>query len=305
MQHVLSLFDLSNDDVAAILELSRTLKAKFREGTREEILPRQVIGLIFEKPSLRTRVSFETGIRQLGGSAIFLTEDAGWGKREPISDFTQVLSRFVDCIVCRANSHATVEAIASFSTKPVINGLTDLYHPCQALADVLTLYDRFDDITSRKMTYVGDCNNVARSLVIACGKLNIPISIACPNGYQFDSEFETLLRNEIPNLQLEQFEDPVEAVKGASAVYTDVWVSMGQEAESDRRKREFADYQVNEKLMAHAESDAIFLHCLPAHRGLEVSAAVIDGPQSAIFDQAENRMHAQKGLMAWLLNRPN
>lgn len=302
MRHVLSLFDLSKSELESVLDLSRSIKAKYRNGEREPLLPRKVIGMIFEKPSLRTRVSFETGIRHLGGSAIFLTEDVGWGKREPIEDFAQVLSRFVDAIVCRANSHTTVTELASYSVCPVINGLTDLYHPCQALADILTMYDRFGSkLSDRKITYVGDCNNVARSLVIACGKLEIPISIACPDDYQFDQTFHDELVEQIPDVQLEVTNDTSAAVKDASAVYTDVWASMGQEAEEAKRNRDFAAYQVNESIMANAASDAIFLHCLPAHRGLEVSPEVIDGDQSAVYEQAENRMHAQKGLMTWLL----
>lgn len=302
MRHVTSLFDLTDEEVQAVLDRSIQLKKDFKAGKRESLLPGYVIGLLFEKPSLRTRVSFETGVRHLGGGSLFLGDDVGWGKRESPEDFSKVLSRFVDAIVCRSNSHEMVETLAKYSSCPVVNGLTDRFHPCQALADLLTVSEMPGGLKDKKIAYVGDANNVARSLLIGCAKLNVPCAIAAPEGYQFEQELIDRINNDYPKFEWTQTADPVEAVKDAAAVYTDVWVSMGQEKETEIRKQAFADYQVTGELMGHAEKDAIFLHCLPAHRGLEVSADVIDGEQSRIYDQAENRMHAQKGLLVWLLH---
>ncbi len=301
MQHLLTLFDLSDIQVEEVLAIAGTIKAETKVGHREPRLLRKTIGLVFEKPSLRTRVSFEAGIRQLGGSALFLSDDVGFGKREPMKDFSEVLSRFVDAIVCRAKSHETVETLAKYSNCPIINGLTDSFHPCQALADLLTVKEHFGSLGNDRICYVGDANNVARSLVIACGKLRVPVTISCPKKYSFDDDFLARVKKEIPKLDLEIKEDPREAAQHAGVVYTDVWASMGQEAEQAEREKDFADYQVNADLMKEARPDAIFLHCLPAHRGLEVTSDVIDGPQSRVYEQAENRMHAQKGLLAWLI----
>ncbi len=302
MRHVLSLFDLNTEDIHAVLAVSAQLKAKLKRGVREPVLTGQVAGLLFEKPSMRTRVSFQAGMTQLGGGSLFLGEDVGWGSRESAEDFSRVLSEYVDVIVCRAKQHATVEEIAKYSTCPVINGLTESYHPCQALADLFTLIELRGDPMGLKLAYVGDANNVARSLAIICGRLDVHMSIASPAGYHFDPKFLDKLKHEIPDVRLTETEDPVEAVEGACAVYTDVWASMGQEAEREERARKFADLQVNAKLMSHAPSDAYFLHCLPAHRGEEVTAEVIDGPNSVVIQQAANRMHVQKGLLAWLLD---
>lgn len=301
MRHVVSLIDLSSSDILEILQLSKDLKSKFEAGTREPILAGFVMALLFEKPSLRTRVSFETGIRHMGGSSLFLGNDVGFGKRESIEDFAQVLSSYTDVIVCRAKRHETVVQLASHSTCPVINGLTDYTHPCQALADLLTIREYAGSLDYQKVAYVGDANNVARSLVTACAKLGVPISVATPKGFEFDEPFLERLKVDVPDHALTLTHDAAVAVKDATAVYTDVWVSMGQEAEKAERLKKFADYQVNSKLMKLAAPQACFLHCLPAHRGEEVTAEVIDGPQSVVIQQAENRMHAQKGLMAWLL----
>lgn len=302
MKSVLTLFDLSSDDINAIFDRSADLKTKLEQGIREPILTGRVAGLLFEKPSLRTRVSFEAGMTQLGGGSLFLGEDVGWGSRESVEDFARVLSEYVDVIVCRANRHSTVEQLAKYSTCPVINGLTDCYHPCQALADLFTVRELRGSLAGSKLAYVGDANNVARSLAIACGRLGVEMSIAGPEGYQFDQPFVDRLQREAPNLQLTQTNVPAEAVAGATAVYTDVWASMGQESERSARAQTFASFQVDAKLMSAAPSDAHFLHCLPAHRGEEVTADVIDGPQSAVVQQAANRMHVQKGLLAWLLS---
>lgn len=301
MRHLLTLFDLTDDEVRAILDLAHDMKKAVLRGEREPRLLRKTIGMIFEKPSLRTRVSFEAGIRQMGGSAIFLGEDAGFGKREPIRDFSQVLSRFVDGIVCRAKSHDTVVQLAEHSCVPVINGLTDAYHPCQALADLLTIEEHFGSLKHQHVCYIGDANNVARSLVIACGRLHVPVTVVCPEQYRFDDPFIERMKLDCAHGDFQVVHDVQAGVSDATVVYTDVWASMGQEAEQAQREKDFAAFQVNEQAMRLADANAIFLHCLPAHRGLEVTAGVIDGPQSKVYDQAENRMHAQKAVMAWLM----
>lgn len=302
MKHVLTLFDLTADEVKKIFELTKDLKTKLERGVRESLFPGRVLALLFEKQSLRTRVSFETAMTHLGGGSMFLGRDVGWGERESAADFGHVLGQYVDVVACRANSHAKVEALAEYCDRPVINSLTDTAHPCQALADLYTLQELNDSLQGLRLAYVGDANNVARSLAIACGKLDVEFAIASPDGYQFDADFVAKLEREVPNLSLIQTTDPSEAVTGAAAVYTDVWASMGQEAEREERARVFADYQVNSTLMKQATAQACFLHCLPARRGEEVTGEVIDGPQSAIVQEAGNRLHAQKGLLAWLLS---
>ncbi len=301
MKSVLSLFDLTTEEIQAIFEFSADLKAKLKNGVRQSILKHRVAGLLFEKPSLRTRVSFESGMMQMGGGSLFLGEDVGWGSRESVEDFARVLSEYVDCIVCRANAHSTVEQLAKYSICPVINGLTDAYHPCQGLADLFTLKELHGDFEGRKIAYIGDANNVARSLAIICGRLNVTLSVACPEGYDFDEAFLVKLQAQNLGTTLTRTHDPREAVQDANAVYTDVWASMGQEAEREQRAKIFADFQVNASLMAAAPRDAYFLHCLPAHRDEEVTGDVIDGPRSAVVQQASNRLHVQKGLLAWLL----
>ncbi|MEX0820302.1 MAG: ornithine carbamoyltransferase [Pirellulaceae bacterium] len=301
MRHVLTLFELTSQEIEHIFAITEDLKTKFQAGIREPLFPGRVLALLFEKQSLRTRVSFETAIANLGGSSLFLGKDVGWGERESTADFGQVLGQYVDAVVCRSSSHAKVEELAKHCTCSIINGLTDAAHPCQALADLYTLRERHGSLSGLRLAYVGDANNVARSLAIACGKMDVEFAIATPQRYQFDQDFRSKLRKEIPTLKLVETSDPIEAVKGAAAVYTDVWASMGQEAEQAERAAAFADYQVDAALMKHADADACFLHCLPARRGEEVSAEVIDGPQSAIVQEAGNRLHAQKGLLAWLL----
>lgn len=298
IRHLPSLFELTNDEVRNILDLSLRIKREANSGKREPILAGRVIALLFEKPSLRTRVSFEAGMIQMGGGSLFLGQDVGWGSRESIADFAKVLSSLVDAIVCRAKSHDVVLQLIKYSSCPVINGLTDLFHPCQALADMLTIQEQGQQ---GKVAYIGDANNVAKSLVIICAKLNVPMAIASPAGYQFDKHFISQLTQHAPGYKLEQTTDPVKAVTGAVAVYTDVWASMGQESEQEIRAKAFADYQVNSALMSHASPEACFLHCLPARRGEEVTDEVMDAAYSRVIAQAENRMHAQKGLLAWLL----
>lgn len=301
MRHILDLFELSGDEVRRVLEISQQLKTNFQRGIRQPLLPGRVMALLFEKPSLRTRVSFETAIMHLGGNTLFLGADVGWGKREPTADFARVLSSYVDVIVVRAFRHQDVVELASYSTAPVVNGLTDLAHPCQALADLLTVREVHGGWEGLTIAYVGDANNVAASLAVACAKLGVGFSIASPQGYQFEPAFLKRLSDAVPGFVVKETTDPREAVRNANAVYTDVWTSMGQEAEQAQRMKAFANYQVDSKLFSLAQPDACFLHCLPAHRGEEVSADVIDGPRSAVLQQAENRMHAQKGLLAWLL----
>lgn len=302
MQHVLTLNDFSSDQIEQILAVADELKTRFMQGERPSRLSSRVLGLLFSKPSLRTRVSFEAGMSQLGGSSLYLGTDVGWGTREPVKDFARVISQYIDVLVCRTHEHSLIEELAQYSSCPVINGLTDRYHPCQALADVMTLRELRPDRKDLKMAYVGDGNNVARSLAIICAKLGIAFSIAAPQGYHLEKSLFEMLKKENPKCELTQTEDPRVALKDASAVYTDVWSSMGFEHEQAQRQRDFAAYQVNATLMKAAPADAIFLHCLPAHRGEEVTADVIDSSSSAIVQQAGNRMHAQKGLLVWLLS---
>jgi ornithine carbamoyltransferase len=301
MRHLVTLSDVNAAEIRRMFSIAEDLKSKFAQGLREPLLPGRVLALLFEKQSLRTRVSFEAGMVHLGGSSIMLGEDAGFGKRESIADFARVLSEMVDVIVVRARRHATVEEFARHSSCRVINGLTDLAHPCQALADIFTLQEQFGELTALRLVWVGDGNNVARSLLEACGHLGIEFVVCTPKGYELDAEFIKRSRQEFPDLKLTTTHDPNEAVRGANAVYTDVWASMGQESERDQRRRDFADYQVNSRLMTLAGRDAVFMHCLPAHRGEEVTDDVIDSPQSVVIAQAANRMHVQKGILVWLL----
>ncbi|KAA5542293.1 ornithine carbamoyltransferase [Roseiconus nitratireducens] len=303
MQHFLSLFDISSDDLKLILKIATVVKSKWQVGERPSILGNMVVALLFEKPSLRTRVSFESGMVQMGGSSLFLGQDVGWGKREAPSDFTNVLGQFIDAVVCRAKLHERVEELASFDAMPVINGLTDLCHPCQALADILTIQEIFGSYTGKHLVFVGDGNNVAQSLALGCAMLDMKFTLACPKGYEMDSNWLSRLAKVCPNASVETMHDADAAVATADVIYTDVWTSMGQEAEMLERRRAFADYQVNNPLIAAAPSSACVMHCLPAVRGEEISDEVMDGDRSAIIRQAGNRMHAQKGLLVWMLAR--
>ena len=302
MRHFITLDDVSVAELDRVMELAETIKKEYKAGRQKTYLPGKMLALIFEKQSLRTRVSFEAGMTQLGGASMFLGDDVGFGKRETTADFGHVLSSMVDVIAFRAKKHESVVELAKYCTCPVINALTDQAHPCQALADMLTVKERIGSLKGRKIAWVGDANNVAISLIRAGIKLGVKVVLATPKKYQFDAETVKRITSFDPNYKLEMLADPFEAVKDASAIYTDVWASMGQEAEEAQRKKDFADYQVNDKLLAAANKDCIFLHCLPAKRGVEVTDEVMDSPQSAIVQQAENRMHAQKGLLVWLLN---
>jgi len=300
-RHLLTLADVTAVEIERIFSITEDLKTKHLKGLREPLLPGRVMAMLFEKPSLRTRVSFEAGMAHLGGSAMFLGNEAGFGRRESVADFARVLGEYADVVVVRANRHRTVTEIARHCTCSVINGLTDFGHPCQALADLYTIRELVGKLQGHTLAWIGDANNVSRSLAIGCAKLGMNLVMATPKKYQFDAESMAWLKEQVPELNLVFTTDPKEAVRDAVAIYTDVWASMGQESEKDVRREEFASYQVNAALMACAQKGAFFMHCLPAHRGEEVTDEVIDGPQSVVIQQAGNRMHVQKGVLAWML----
>jgi ornithine carbamoyltransferase len=296
----LTLAEFSPDEARLILDEAQKLKALRRSRIPFRPLFGRTLAMVFQKPSNRTRVSFEVGMYHLGGHALPLSpQEIQMGQRETPSDTGRVLDRYIDAIMARTFSHREIEELAAAAEVPVINGLSDLHHPCQALADLLTVREEFGGQEGVKITYVGDGNNVANSLALGCALTDAELTIAHPPGHAPDPGVMKLAAASgvAPTLT----EDPQEGVAGARVVYTDVWASMGQEAEAEERKKEFAPYQVNKELMSLAASDAIFLHCLPAHRGEEVTAGVIDGLQSRVFDQAENRLHAQKALLYLLL----
>lgn len=295
-KHVLKSTDLTSEDIRLVLDTAKSQKlAKAKGFNTIEPLAGRMASMIFEKQSLRTRVSFETAMFELGGHAIYLTKnDIDMGKRESIADTARVLSKWSSLIIARLYSQADIEELAEWSSVPVINALTDLEHPCQALADLLTIEEHFGK-SKLKLVWIGDGNNVANSFAVTAARLGHEVVVCTPPGY----EAEAHVYNE-PNVTSHY--SPSEAVKGAHAVYTDVWVSMGQEDETVTRMSRFAKYQVNEDLMAHAHDDAVFLHCLPAIRGLEVTDGVMDGQQSVVFQQSDNRLHAQKALMSLILD---
>jgi ornithine carbamoyltransferase len=300
---LLSIGDLGPEGVRGMLDLTALVKTRPKDF-RQSLEGKQ-IALFFEKPSLRTRLTFEVGISSLGGTSFFFDQtDSHLGVREKLSDIARNLERWVDGIVLRTFEHRTVTEMAEHSSIPVINGLSNLEHPCQALADYFTLIGKFGDVSKIRLVYVGDANNVAHSLVLTAACLGSKITVATPNGYKADGNvINTALEIAAETgASINLTHDVRAAVKGADAVYTDVWTSMGQESETARRKKTFAPYQVNEELFALAAPHAVFMHCLPAHRGDEVTDEVIDSPRSVVFDQAENRMHAQKAVMLVLLN---
>ncbi len=302
MRHLLELTDLSADELEYLLAEAGRLKAEHLSGRRPPLFAGRVLGLIFEKPSLRTRASFEAAMAHLGGGSIFLSaSDGPIGQRESVPDFARTLSHYVDAVVLRTFSHRTVEEFARFASVPVINGLSDRAHPCQALADLLTVEEVFGAVAGRTLVFVGDGNNVARSLALGSGLLGARFVLACPAGYGFDEPFLQTYRRLAPRGELVQNGEPTHAVDDADVIYTDVWTSMGQEGEREERLRKFAGFQVNAELLARAPARAKVMHCLPAHRGEEVSEEVIDGARSVVFQQAGNRMHAQKALLKWLL----
>jgi len=291
--------DLDKSALNQLISRAIELKAIQKSGEIYEPLKNKVLGMIFDKSSTRTRVSFETGMAQFGGHAIFLSpRDTQFGRGEPVEDSARVLSRMVDCIMVRTFDHEMLETFAEYSNVPVINALTDMYHPCQLLADMQTYYEHRGDITGKTVTYIGDGNNMCHSYMNAARQYGFTLNIAAPEGYDPDAE----LLNETKD-HVHVFRDPKQAMDGAHMVTTDVWASMGQEEEQAIREKAFVDYQVNDELMAVADKDAIFMHCLPAHREEEVSTSVIDGPQSVVWDQAENRLHAQKALLELLMTK--
>jgi len=297
---LLSITDLSGDDIRSLISDAVDLKAV---GWLS-VLERKILALLFEKPSTRTRVSFEVSMRELGGQAIYLSPDeVGLGARESVSDVARVLGRYVDAIAARTFSHQTIEVLASYSGIPVINALSDLEHPCQALADLLTIYEKKGELYGLTLAFIGDGNNVANSLLLAAALTGMNFRIASPTGYAIREEILSLAQSYAQDSNAEIFctEELGQAVSGADIVYTDVWTSMGQETEGQVRRQVFSNYQVNSELLSLAKEDAIFMHDLPAHRGEEVTDEVIDGPQSVVFDQAENRMHIQKALLAQML----
>lgn len=301
---LISIHDLSVGEVATILDVSKKLKRMQKEGIPHEYLKGKTLAMIFSKASTRTRVSFETGFHQLGGHPIYLNDATSQvGRGEPVRDTARVLSRFVDGIMIRTFSHDSVIELAEYATVPVINGLTDLLHPCQALTDLFTIMEYKTVLKGRKLVYVGDGNNMAHSLMYACAKVGMNMVCASPKGYQPNPEVvkEAAQDAALTGATITVEEDIMEAAKGADVLYTDVWTSMGEEAERDVRMKALHDYQINSELLKVARPDAMVLHCLPAHRGEEITDEVIEGPQSAVFDQAENRLHVQKAVMALLM----
>ncbi len=304
MEHLLSLHDLTTNEVENILSLAEKLKKEQKKGIQHHLLKGKTLGLIFSKSSTRTRVSFEVGMVQLGGYPIFLSaNDIQLGRGESIYDTAKVLSRYIDGIMIRTFKQSDVEDLAKYGSIPIINGLTDLLHPCQILADLQTVYERKSKLEGLKMAYVGDGNNIAHSLLYGCAKVGMDVAVATPTGYECDAEIVDTAKDDakLMNCNITITNDPVEAVKDADVIYTDTWVSMGQETEKKERLKIFQPYQVNKELFSYAKDDAMFLHCLPAYRGYEVTEDIIDGPHSAIFDEAENRLHAQKAVMAMLM----
>ncbi len=297
---LLSISDLSGDDIRLLISDALDMKARGWFS----LLDRKVLALIFEKPSLRTRVSFEVAMRELGGQVIYLSPaEVGLGERESVQDVAQVLSRYVDAIAARTFSHQTLEILASYSGMPVLNALSDLEHPCQALADLLTIYEKKGELDGLTLAFIGDGNNVAHSLLLAASLTGMNFRIASPSGYTVQERILHLAQGYAMASGAEIFctEEPQLAVRGADIVYTDVWTSMGQEAEAEERRQVFANYQVNSELLSLAKEDAILMHPLPAHRGEEVSEDILDSLQSVVFDQAENRLHLQKALLAQML----
>ena len=296
-RHFLTLNDLSSDELESLVDHGTKLRNDWRQGVVRETLKNRVLAMIFEKSSTRTRVSFEAGMTQLGGAALFLSpRDTQLGRGEPIEDSAIVISSMVDAVMIRTFSHDTVDAFAAASRVPVINALTDDFHPCQLLADMQTYREHRGSIRGGTVAWVGDGNNMCQSYINAATQFGFNLRVACPEGYEPDSE---LLKTHQDRVSV--VHDPAEAARGADLLVTDVWASMGQEDEQKARQRVFQNYQINPSLMKLADKDALFMHCLPAHRDEEASSAVMDGPQSVIFDEAENRLHAQKAVMKWCI----
>jgi len=297
VRHFLTLLDLSPDELRQLIERASELKQWQKQGRIFEPLKNKVMAMVFERSSTRTRVSFETGMVQLGGHAMFLSpRDTQFGRGEPIEDSARVLSRMTDAVMIRTFEHEKIERFSEYSASPVINALTDQYHPCQLLADMQTWFEHRGDIRGARVAFIGDGNNMCHSYINAARQFDFQLRIATPASYKPDAGLTAIAGERVA-----LFENPLEAAKDADLVITDVWASMGQEEEQRQREKVFAGFQVNAELMAAADKDAIFMHCLPAHRGEEVTADVIDGPQSVVWEEAENRLHAQKALLEFLL----
>ena len=295
MKHLLKLMDLSEKEITEILNLADQLKYEKKNGIKHHILEGKTLGLIFEKSSTRTRVSFEVGMYDLGGSALFLSSrDLQIGRGEPVQDTARVLSRYLDGIMIRTFAQSEVEALAEYGSIPIINGLTDYCHPCQVLADLMTIREHKGVIKGNKLCYIGDGNNMTNSLIVGGIKMGMTVSVACPKGYEPDAE---IMKWAYESGRFTCTDDVLEAAKDADVLYTDVWASMGQEAEAEERKKIFKGYQINSNVMAVAHSDAMVLHCLPAHREEEITAEVFEAHANEIFDEAENRLHAQKAVL--------
>jgi ornithine carbamoyltransferase len=297
----LSVYDLTRKDFDRIFSHAATLKAMLKDGIIYQPLAGKTLGMIFDKSSTRTRLSFEAGMYQLGGLAIYLnSRDTQLGRGETIADTARIVSRYLDAVMIRTFAQESVEEFARHADIPVINGLTDLMHPCQIVSDLFTIVEKIGTYEGLKIAYVGDGNNMANSWIDAAAKLPFKLTLACPKGYDPDARILARGRKKAPK-GVSLLRDPAQAVKNADVVYTDVWASMGQEAEQEARAKVFEGYQVNRKLMQHAKPDAIVMHCLPAHRGEEISAEVLDGPQSVVWDEAENRLHVQKAILEILM----
>jgi len=304
MKHLLSINDLTKKEIKEIFTLTKKLKYEVKVKRKHHLLKGKTLGMIFSKSSTRTRVSFETGMYQLGGHPLFLSaNDIQLGRGESIYDTAKVLSRYIDGIMIRTFKQSDIEDLAKYGDIPVINALTDLLHPCQILADLFTIKETFGKLEGLKIAYVGDGNNIANSLLNGCVKTNVNLSIATPKGYECNKDIvsNALLIAKKEGITIDISNDPFKAVENADVIYTDTWTSMGMEDEKQKRINDFKDFQVNENLFSKAKKTAIFLHCLPAYRGYEVTSDIIDGPSSKIFDEAENRLHVQKAIMVKLL----
>lgn len=303
MRHFLDLADWKASEIHDLLDLAIELKDEWKAGGNKPVLAGKTLGMIFQKPSLRTRVSFDVAMQHLGGHSIMLgPSEIGLGKRESVADIARVMSGYVDAMMARVFDHAHVLELAKYSTVPVINGLSDDLHPCQALADMLTIYERFGKVKGLKVAYVGDGNNVAASLLMASAHLGAHFAISTPPGMGLsENAVQKVIETSSSSVDIKMFQDPKKAVAGADVIYTDTWVSMGQEEGRDEKIKHFDGYQVNNDLLKHANDTAIVMHCLPAHRGEEITDEVADGPQSAIFPQAHNRLHAQKAVLVKLM----
>jgi ornithine carbamoyltransferase len=303
MKHFLSTGDLTRDAALGLFRLAAELKQGLKSGRRPTPLAGRTFALIFEKQSLRTRVTFEVGINQLGGRAVYLAgQEIGLGTRETVPDVARNLSRWVDGICARVYRHATIEAMAANATVPVVNGLSDFEHPCQAVADFFTLWERGVDLSSLRLAWIGDGNNVCHSILFLGAVLGADLRVACPPGYEPEARVLADVRKRGGRLTITT--EPDEAARGADVIYTDVWTSMGQEAERARRQEAFARYQVNPSLLSFAKPSTLVMHCLPAHRGEEITDEVLDGPRSVVLEQAENRLHAQKAIILSLVESP-